>query len=138
MRSRSGWIAAGMALVGAAVYRLAVWRRARDRVRSEPSAEPAGRADELRRKLDESRSLTTERDEFEAGEMTVDRAEPTPPRPAPALEDEIHQRRREIHGEAHEHVEAMRGAASQSPAEGTQAAPRQAATEEDEGPIHEA
>src|SRR6266566_9657500 len=49
------------------------------RRRREPvpvAADP--RAEELRRKLEESRSIVEERDEFEGAEVTVDRAEPGP------------------------------------------------------------
>ena len=50
------------------------WRR-----RREPAADP--RAEELRRKLDESRSLVDERHEFESAEVPVDLAEPAPEDP---------------------------------------------------------
>jgi hypothetical protein len=40
--------------------------------RKQPSADP--RADELRRKLDESKPLVEEREEFESGETPVDEA----------------------------------------------------------------
>jgi hypothetical protein len=43
------------------------------RRRPEPAADP--RADELRRKLDEVKPLAEERDDFEAGETSVDRVE---------------------------------------------------------------
>lgn len=57
------------------------------------------RADELRRKLAESRALAGERDEFEAGETTVDRAEPVPAAPD--------DRRRDVHAEGRAAVERM-------------------------------
>jgi MYXO-CTERM domain-containing protein len=44
-----------------------------------PEADP--RAEELRRKLAESRAIVEERDEFEGAEVTVDLAEPTPEDP---------------------------------------------------------
>jgi hypothetical protein len=47
------------------------------------------RADELRRKLAESRTLLGERDEFEAGEPTVEQTEHAP--------DDPERRRREVH-----------------------------------------
>jgi hypothetical protein len=40
--------------------------------RKQPAADP--RADELRRKLDESKPLVEEREEFESGETPVDEA----------------------------------------------------------------
>jgi hypothetical protein len=47
------------------------------------------RAEELRRKLAESRSMLEERDEFEAAEPTVDQTEHAP--------DDPERRRREVH-----------------------------------------
>ena len=70
-----------------------------------PEPEPAPtepqvdtRAEELRRKLEESRMLAGERDEFEGGETTIDEAHPESP-------DE---RRRRVHEEARAEVERMR------------------------------
>jgi hypothetical protein len=68
------------------------------RRRREPAADP--RAEELRRKLDESRSIVEERDEFEGGELTVDLAEPAPEDPE--------SRRRVVHDSARATVEQMR------------------------------
>jgi hypothetical protein len=59
------------------------------------------RAEELRRKLAESRSMVEERDEFEGAELTVDRAEPAPEDPET--------RRRAVHEEGRATVERMRG-----------------------------
>jgi hypothetical protein len=75
------------------------------RRRREPAEATAGhdpRADELRRKLAESRSIVGERDEFEAAELTVDQAEPVPEDPA--------SRRRAVHDAGRETVEQMRDA----------------------------
>jgi hypothetical protein len=58
------------------------------------------RADDLRRKLAESRTIVEERDEFEGAELTVDRAEPAPEDPA--------SRRRAVHEAGRETVERMR------------------------------
>ena len=58
------------------------------------------RADELRRKLAESRSIVEERDEFEAAEVTIDLAEP-------ASEDS-ESRRRAVHDAGRATVERMR------------------------------
>jgi hypothetical protein len=58
------------------------------------------RAEELRRKLAESRTIVEERDEFEGAELTVDLAEPAPEDPE--------SRRRAVHEAARETVERMR------------------------------
>ena len=58
------------------------------------------RADELRRKLAESRSIVEERDEFEAAELTVDLAEPAPEDPE--------SRRRHVHEAGRAAVDQMR------------------------------
>jgi hypothetical protein len=71
------------------------------RRRREPAvATPDPRADELRRKLAESRTLTGERDEFEGAEVTVDQAEPAPEDPE--------SRRRAVHESARATAEQMR------------------------------
>ena len=82
-------------------YRLLQRRRAapgRDPVPADP------RAQELRRKLDESRELVEERDEFEAREIPVDQAEP----PSACVEE----RRRDVHESGRAAVEAMRDSLS--------------------------
>jgi hypothetical protein len=81
-------IAGGMTVVGAAVY-----RRLRG-TRSAPEPDPAV---ELRRKLDESRTIVEERDEFESAETPVDQAEP-------GLDD----RRRAVHDQARSAIDEMR------------------------------
>jgi hypothetical protein len=58
------------------------------------------RAEELRRKLAESRSIVEEREEFEGAELTVDLAEPAPEDPE--------SRRRAVHESARATVEQMR------------------------------
>jgi hypothetical protein len=68
------------------------------RRRREPADDP--RASELRRKLDESRSIVEERDEFEDGELTVDLAEPAP--------EDRESRRRAVHESARATAEQMR------------------------------
>ena len=88
------------ALAGLGLYRLLGGRR---RALGPPLAEepPAGsdpRADELRRRLAESRQLAGEREEFEAAETPVDRAE------APRVED----RRSRVHDEGRDVVARMR------------------------------
>jgi hypothetical protein len=71
-------------------------RRRHDAV--EATGDP--RADELRRKLDEARSMVEERDEYEAAEVTVDLAEPAPEDPE--------SRRRAVRDAGRATVEQMR------------------------------
>lgn len=80
----------------------ALWRLIRPwrRKASEPAAVDP-RADELRARLDESRAVVDDREEFEAGETPVDAAEPVPADP-----DE---RRRSVHAEGRSAVDRMRG-----------------------------
>ncbi|MBA3365646.1 MAG: hypothetical protein H0U03_07670 [Actinobacteria bacterium] len=59
------------------------------------------RAEELRRRLAESRALVEEREQFEAGEIAVDAAEPS----SPGLDE----RRREVHEAGRSAAEEMRG-----------------------------
>ena len=79
------------AWLGAALGRLAVWRRRQTAV---PAAEPDP-ADALRAKLAESRALVGERDAFEEGETPVDQADP-----------EV--RRRSVHEQARERLDELR------------------------------
>jgi MYXO-CTERM domain-containing protein len=88
MKHPLAWMFGGFALFG-------FLRR-----RREVPSGPDPRADELRRKLAESRSIVEERDEFEAAEVTVDRAEPAPEDPA--------SRRRAVHDAGRATVERMR------------------------------
>jgi hypothetical protein len=73
-------------------------RRRAPEVVGEPVLDP--RADELRRKLAESRSIVDEQDAFEGAEVTVDRAEPAPEDPQ--------SRRRAVHAAARTTAEEMR------------------------------
>jgi len=64
-----------------------------------PALEPAGDpAAELRRKLDESRPLVDERDDFESAETTVDRA---------SVPGELEERRRRVHERGRAAVDEM-------------------------------
>jgi hypothetical protein len=65
MRGRTAWIAGALGAAGVAYRAL--------RRRPHPAADP--RADELRRKLDESKQVVDDRAEFESGETPVDQAE---------------------------------------------------------------
>ena len=85
---------AGLALVAALV------RLVRDRRSRRAAGVAETRADELRRKLDESRALLRERDEFEGAETTVDQAS--------AVEPTVEQRRGEVHERARAAAEEMR------------------------------
>ena len=62
--------------------------------------EPDPRAQELRRKLAESREIVEEREEFEAAEPTVDQTEHAP--------DDPERRRQEVHNAAREITARMR------------------------------
>jgi MYXO-CTERM domain-containing protein len=88
MKHPLAWLFGGFALFG-------FLRR-----RREASAVPDPRADELRRKLAESRSIVEERDEFEAAEVTIDLVEPAPADPE--------SRRRAVHEAGRETLERMR------------------------------
>lgn len=88
MRKPVAWLLGGFALVG-------FLRRRREA----PAADVDPRAEELRRKLAESRAIIEEREEFEAAELTVDRAEPAPEDPEA--------RRRAVHESARQAVREM-------------------------------
>jgi hypothetical protein len=88
VRRLLAWLFGGFALFG-------FLRR-----RREPRVDPDPRAEELRRRLAESRSIVEERDEFEAAELTVDLAEPAPEDPE--------SRRRSVHEAGRAALEQMR------------------------------
>jgi hypothetical protein len=92
VRRPVAWLLGGFALFGFLRRRRAV----------PPGLDP--RAEELRRKLAESRSIVEERDEFEGGETTVDQVEPAPEDPE--------SRRRMVHESGRATVERMRDASS--------------------------
>ena len=64
----------------------------------EPGPDP--RAAELRRKLAESRSIVSEREEFEAAETPVDEAD--------AAQEQVEDRRRQVHEEGRAAARRMR------------------------------
>ena len=76
----------------------AFFRRLRGRRRDE-KPDPAL---ELRRKLDESRAVAQDRDEFESAEVPVDQAEPG-----------LDERRRDVRRRARSSIEGMRDSQSQ-------------------------
>jgi len=69
--------------------------------RPDPAPAPVedSRADELRRKLDESRVVVDEREEFESGETPVDQADPDAP---------VEDRRQAVHERGKAAAEEMR------------------------------
>ena len=87
------------AIAGFGLYRLLALRSRRPAV--EPPVEPREdlRAEELRRKLAESRTIVEEREEFESAETPIDRAEPAP---------EVGERRKRVHEEGRRAAERMR------------------------------
>jgi hypothetical protein len=91
MRARIAWLAGAVGVAGAAYRAL--------RRKQAPAPEEDPRAEELRRKLDESRTIVEEREEFEAAETPVDQAE------APDVED----RRKAVHERGRAAAEEMRG-----------------------------
>ncbi|MBA2475045.1 MAG: hypothetical protein H0V40_03695 [Actinobacteria bacterium] len=91
------WLLGGLAAAAALAARL--------RGRSAPQAPrplpgPDERAEELRRKLAESRPLIEEREAFESAELTVDRAEP--------LGEDAAARRREVHEQGRAALDEIR------------------------------
>jgi hypothetical protein len=90
VRARTAWIGA-IGVAAAAAYR--------SLRRSSPAAEDP-RAEDLRRKLDESRAVVDEREEFESAETPVD-------------EVEVDDRRRAVHERGRAAAEQMRGDASE-------------------------
>jgi hypothetical protein len=94
MNRRLAFLTGGVALGVAGVWR-AVRRKPRPVTESDP------RAEELRARLDESRAVVDDREEFEGAETTVDAVEDVPADPA--------ERRRAVHAEGRDAVERMRG-----------------------------
>jgi hypothetical protein len=92
MRNRLAWI--GGVAGGFALLRLLTRRRLGAPVTEPPPPDP--RAEELRRRLDESRPIVAEREEFEQAETPVDAA--------------VEDRRRDVHDRARETARRMRGA----------------------------
>ena len=91
MKRPLAWLLGAFAVLG-------FLRRRREPLQVVAAADP--RAEELRRKLDESKTLVDERDEFEEAELTVDLAEPAP--------DDPESRRRAVHESARATVDQMR------------------------------
>jgi hypothetical protein len=105
VRNRVAWAVGGLGVAGALALRALRVRRAPTQEHEPPAAdeEPDERALELRRRLEESRALVGEREDFEAGETTVDEAAP-----APSVSPE--DRRRDLHERARATLDEMRRA----------------------------
>jgi hypothetical protein len=93
VRARLAWLFGAAGAAGVA-YRALRRRPPPDGVR--PGDDP--RADELRRKLDESRPIVEERAEFESGEKSVDEADPS-----------LEGKRAAVHERGREAAREMRG-----------------------------
>ena len=96
MRARLAWL---LGIAAAVTVALRALGRRRSPVVDAPEAAVDSRADDLRRRLAESRQLVDERASFEERELPVDEAETDP--------DE---RRRRVHDEGRAAVDEMRGA----------------------------
>jgi hypothetical protein len=96
VRNRIGLVLGGVAVAGAALYR-AIRPQRRP---PEPIPAPDPRADELRAKLEESRSVVAEREEFEGAETPVDLAAEVAP--------DLGERRRAVHERGRQVAEEMR------------------------------
>jgi hypothetical protein len=88
VRARTAWLGA-IGVAGAAVVRAL-------RRKPAPLPAPDPRAEELRQKLEESRTVVDEREEFESAETPVDQAE-------------VDDRRREVHERGRAAADQMRG-----------------------------
>lgn len=100
MRNRLAWVLGGLGVAAAFALR-GLRRRPEPAVEAPSSTEPDPRAEELRRRLADSRAMVDEREEFEAGETPVDQAEPDTADP-----DE---RRRRVHEQGQTAIDRMRG-----------------------------
>jgi hypothetical protein len=98
VRARLAFLGAAIAALGALAARFL--RRRRD-----PSTESDPRAGELRQRLQESRAVVSEREEFEAAETPVDEVEPVAQAAEP---QDVDERRRKIHDRARAAAEDMR------------------------------
>lgn len=87
---------------GIAVALAALWKTIRRRPAGWVEPTPVDpRAEELRRRLEESRDVVEEREEFEAAETTVDAVDQVP--------DDPEARRHAVHSEGRATVDRMKG-----------------------------
>jgi hypothetical protein len=96
VRRPIAWLAGVLALFGLLKRRASSAKNASADVDT-----PDPRAEELRRKLAESRALVDERETFEAAEPTVDQTEHAP--------DDPERRRQEVHAAGRQIAREMRG-----------------------------
>lgn len=96
MRNRLAWVAGAAGAAGMAYRAL----RRRPRAETESAADP--RAEELRRKLDESKAAGDDREEFEAGETPVDEADASVDAKRAAVHDRARAAAREMRGSSPE------------------------------------
>ena len=91
MRRTLAWIAGALGAAGA----LKALRRRPQPVEELPVEEGSDpRADELRRRLEEAKPIVAEREQFEAGETPVDRADPEAGADPEAKRQDVHDRAR--------------------------------------------
>jgi hypothetical protein len=88
-----------------------VFRWLRRKRESEPEPDPAA---ELRAKLEESRAVADDRDEFESGETPLDRADPDASAPAAPQAESVDEadpeaRRRAVHEQARARIDELSG-----------------------------
>ena len=105
MRSRWAWVGS-VGVAGAAAWRVVSRRK------KKAAEEPDPRAQELRKRLDESRAIVSEREEFEQAETPVDRVEKPEPEPA------VDERRKSVHEQARATIEGMRPEEADPPESG--------------------
>ena len=91
-------------LGGIAVGTAALWRTIRRRPPGWVEMEPVDpRAEELRRKIDESQAVVEDREEFEAAETPVDAVDDAPAE----VPDDPAERRKAVHAEGRSVVDRM-------------------------------
>jgi hypothetical protein len=96
VRARLAWL---LGIAAAVAVGLRALGRRRSPVLDAPEAAVDRRADDLRRRLAESRQLVDERESFEERELPVD-----------AVDSDPDDRRRRVHDEGRAAVDEMRGA----------------------------
>ena len=96
--------------VKAWVARLAFWRRGRGSPEAPPEPAEDPRAEELRRKLEESRTVAEEQHEQAAElEKTVDEVPEPEPQPKASADPSVEERRAAVHDRARAAADEMRG-----------------------------